>query len=571
MANNEPQVSNKFPHSHSKSVATPFLTGVHNPTNDNASTQSNPFLNSSTPQPISLRTHLEAAISNPSSPSAQANLLRHIQSTLAAIRPSSAHVQAAAPSSSAHNKPTQPAFARVPSITPAAVASALAAAGRRHSQSPTSASSTAANVINHVTPVQKQRLEQIRHYHQLIAQLNATMPAAADGSVPTLPFEARLMDSVKTDPAGFNAAALGLNPMSADDPSWIGHGFQAQAAEDFLSSPEWTDPSPALTDSMSFELDSCGPSPLLALDDDLGVPGIAGAPLFPTQDGYASSNVSPLELSHNEFGANTVGDFGASEMGSDFTLFPETKAAKLPVEMAFSKLGKPGAGGASSEDPTLTLLRALSSAALSSSATAASVAVSSSTSIAATAPALTASPLAFTSMPGSLASAPASMPAPALAPAPAHVAPSPSSAATPEVSSPALDRRSSSSSNKTESRGTKRRLDSSALLPLDAPIQKRTYYTISATSRRDTAASAAAAELDEFAEEEAAIRREKDPRVAKRLSNTLAARRSRHRKAEELRLLHEKIDALTGEVESWKRRCELAEKERDDARSLLGP
>lgn len=123
------------------------------------------------------------------------------------------------------------------------------------------------------------------------------MPAAADGSVPTLPFEARPMDSVKTESAGFNAAALGLNPMSADDPSWIGHGFQAQAAEDFLSSPEWTDPSPALTDSMSFEIDSCGPSPLLPLDsyeDDLGVPGIAGAPLFPPQDGYASSNVSPL-------------------------------------------------------------------------------------------------------------------------------------------------------------------------------------------------------------------------------------------------------------------------------------
>ena len=64
----------------------------------------------------------------------------------------------------------------------------------------------------------------------------------------------------------------------------------------------------------------------------------------------------------------------------------------------------------------------------------------------------------------------------------------------------------------------------------------------SATSRRDTA------EADEFAEEEAAIRREKDPRVAKRLSNTLAARRSRHRKAEELRLLHEKIEALSAEL-----------------------
>lgn len=109
-------------------------------------------------------------------------------------------------------------------------------------------------------------------------------------------------------------------------------------------------------------------------------------------------------------------------------------------------------------------------------------------------------------------------------------------------------------------------MESTDLLPLDAPIQKRTYYTVSATSRRDTAR---AAEVDEFAEEEAAIRREKDPRVAKRLSNTLAARRSRHRKAEELRLLNEKIEALTSEVESWKRRCEQAEKERNDALALL--
>ncbi|TKY89283.1 hypothetical protein EX895_001814 [Sporisorium graminicola] len=563
-------------------VKTPFLNGVHHPTNDNVSASSNTILNFNNKQqstaagpataaaaPISLRAHLEAAISNPSSSSAQANLLTHLQSTLAAIRPPPRAV--ATPSSSpAHpTTPAQPTFARVPSITPTAVASALAAAaaGRRHSLSSTRVSAPAATRI---TPAQKQRLEQIRHYQQLIAQLNATMPAAADGSVPTLPFEARPTDFVKTE-AGFNAAAFGLNPMSADDPSWIGHGFQAQAVEDFLSSPEWTDPSPALTDSMSFEIDSCGPSPLLPLDsyeDDLGVPGIAGAPLFPPQDGYASSNVSPLDLAHNDFGANTVGDFGAPEMGSDFTLFPESKAAKLPVEMAFSKLNKAAAGaGASTEDPAMTLLRALSSAALSNSSSTASVAVSHSATSAAAAstPALTASPLAFTSMAVPLAPAPTPAPAlastasaPALAPAPSTSASSP----------PTLDRRSSSSSSCTkattaESRGTKRRLESSDLLPLDAPIQKRNYYTVSATSRRDTA------EVDEFAAEEEAIRREKDPRVAKRLSNTLAARRSRHRKAEELRLLHEKIEALTNEVESWKRRCELAEKERDDARALL--
>ncbi len=76
-----------------------------------------------------------------------------------------------------------------------------------------------------------------------------------------------------------------------------------------------------------------------------------------------------------------------------------------------------------------------------------------------------------------LAPAPASAStasAPALAPAPAPSSP------------PALDRKSSTSSSSSsskasgESRGTKRRLDSSDLLPLDAPIQKRTYYTTSA-------------------------------------------------------------------------------------------
>lgn len=575
-ANNNLQANNQSSNSHSNSVKTPFLKSVYHPTNDSASASSISLLNfdttsHSTPvaavaaatKPISLRAHLEAAISNPSSTSAQANLLKQLQSTLAAIRPlsKSQAVAATSNSSSSSAHPTtpaaQPTFARVPSITPAAVASALAAAaGRRHTLPSNPVAASEATNTN-VSMAQTQRLEQIQNYRQLIAQLNATMPASADSTVPMLPFGASFADSAKTVGTGLNAASFGLNPMSADDPSWIGHGFQAQAAVDFLSSPEWTDPSPALTDSMSFEIDSCGPSPLLPLDgyeDDLGVPGIAGAPLFPPQDGYASSNVSPLEPAHNDFGSSTVGDFGAPEMGSDFTLFPETRPAKLPIEMAFSKLNKPAAGsGTSNEDPAMTLLRALSSAALSASSSTASVAVSnnSSTSVAASStPVLTASPLAFTSMG-----------------APQALAPSSTEATPPALQRTSLSLSSSSAPVATsESRGTKRRMESTDLLPLDAPIQKRTYYTVSATSRRDTAR---AAEVDEFAEEEAAIRREKDPRVAKRLSNTLAARRSRHRKAEELRLLNEKIEALTSEVESWKRRCEQAEKERNDALALL--
>ncbi|SPC63757.1 uncharacterized protein UHOD_11323 [Ustilago sp. UG-2017b] len=72
-ANNIPQAQHKLPDSHSNSAKTLFLTGVNPPTNDNASTQLQPFLKNTittSSKPISLRAHLEAAISNPSSPSA---------------------------------------------------------------------------------------------------------------------------------------------------------------------------------------------------------------------------------------------------------------------------------------------------------------------------------------------------------------------------------------------------------------------------------------------------------------------------------------------------------------------
>lgn len=474
---------------------------------------------------VSLRAPLQAAISNPSSPSAQANLLRHLQSALAAIRPVQ-QTHAAVPTTPAHVSQIQQAFAQAHTASASHADRRHTVSLPHHQRQNTSTFSLA----------EKHRRYQIRYYQHLIAQLSSTMPAAADGTLPTLPFEARLSDMDKTD-LGFNAS-FGLNPMSADDPSWIGHGFQSQAAEDFLSSPDWTDPSPALTDSMSFELDSCGPSPLLPLDgyeDDLGVPGIAGAPLFPQQDGSASSNVSPFELAQNEFSGS--GDFGASQMGSDFTLFPETKNSKLPAEMAFSQLSK----SSGAEDQTATLYHALSRAALSS--VSAGATTSSSTTNGTSVPALTASPLAFTFAPA----------------ASAHVS-APHDGGSTDCSgskSPSLG-----PSTKPELRGAKRRLDSTDLLPLDAPIQKRTYHSASATSRRDTAVE----EDDVFAEEEAAIRREKDPRIAKRLSNTLAARRSRHRKAEELRLLHEQIESLQNEVETWKKRCQRAEQERDEAR-----
>ncbi|PWY99513.1 hypothetical protein BCV70DRAFT_145949, partial [Testicularia cyperi] len=573
----------------------PFLNGAHLPTHDSPPSQSSSFLNnlpSHQQQPTSistsdvrssssqasnnafLRAPLAAAISNPASPTAQANLLRQLQSVLASIRPAqaqSANTASAASLTSAQAPVShiQQAFAQAqPASAPAFNRRhTVASSQQQHRQRPSSSTQ-----FSSITPAQKQRIEQIRFYQRLIAQLRSTMPSssATDAGVQALPLGAlSFLDADKID-AGLNAS-FGLNPMSADDPSWIGHGFQAQAAEDFLSSPDWTDPSPALTDSMSFELDSCGPSPLLPLDsyeEDFGVPGIAGAPLFPRNDGYASSNVSPFEAAQSDFAATaTTGDFGSVDAGSNFSLFPDDAAAaaaianktgKGPAEMAFSKLGK----ATGNDSPAMTLLRALSSAALSNASVAATVATTTAAAPAVAAPALTASPLAFTSM--AAPAMPTAIPIATVA-EPAQVIEEQLAAAADDYdrsrsSSPSLSRRSSSS--KSESRGTKRRLESADLLPLDAPIQKRNYYTVSATSRRDTVA-----EVDAFAAEEDAIRREKDPRVAKRLSNTLAARRSRHRKAEELRLLHEKIDALTSEVETWKKRCELAEKERDEARA----
>lgn len=520
------------------SAPTPFLKGAHPPTNDNGQIQYLPILNnhtyssrvSSSGQPssghtstvprFSVRAPLEAAISKPSSPSAQANLLRHLQSSLAALRPVQ-QTQAAVPQTPVHVSQIQQAFAQ-------AYSASASQADRRHSVSLPAQRQRLNSLAD------KHRLNQIRYYQHLIAQLSSTMPAAIDGTLPTMPFEAQVGDVDKTD-FSFNGS-FGLNPMSAEDPSWIGHGFQAQAVEDFLSSPDWTDPSPALTDSMSFELDSCGPSPLLPLEgyeDDLGVPGIAGAPLFPQQD--SSATFSPLELARTDFHGS--GDFGNSQMGSDFTLFPETKNSKLPAEMAFSQLSKPSSADTS-------LYNALRSAALSTANVSVKSAANTTTTAGVSAASLTASPLAFSFAPA--ASAPVPAPVEDTANADCSGSTSPSLAP----------------SSKPEIRGSKRRLDSTDLLPLDAPIQKRTYLSASATSRRDTAVE----EEDVFAEEEAAIRREKDPRIAKRLSNTLAARRSRHRKAEELRLLHEQIDSLQNEVEVWKKRCQQAEQERDEAR-----
>lgn len=166
-------------------------------------------------------------------------------------------------------------------------------------------------------------------------------------------------------------------------------------------------------------------------------------------------------------------------------------------------------------------------------------------------------------------SAPAVLPTSelALAPAPAPASVPPTAPSKPEI---AVKLESGTKSF----RGTRRRRrDVEELLPLDAPIQPRTYHTESATSRRDSKdnrADSSSPKTSADADATLALSegaQDMDARTLKRLSNTIAARRSRHRKAEELKRLYETIERLEKEVHVWKERCEAAESERDSLRA----
>ena len=170
-----------------------------------------------------------------------------------------------------------------------------------------------------------------------------------------------------------------------------------------------------------------------------------------------------------------------------------------------------------------------------------------------------------TAPPALMEKTPTSMPVSAL-PSPPITGPSVTPAS---ITAPAS---SSTSMGGTKSfRGTRRRRrDVDELLPLDAPIQPRMYHTESATSRRDSKDHSSSGEASPnngnplatptlpSAENQGV-----DARALKRLSNTIAARRSRHRKAEELKRLYDMIEQLEKEVGVWKGRCEAAEQERD--------
>ncbi|CAO1635898.1 unnamed protein product [Parajaminaea phylloscopi] len=338
---------------------------------------------------------------------------------------------------------------------------------------------------------------------------------------------------------------------AASDPtyiSWDNH----RVSDDLFTSPVWTDPSPALTDNNSFDTESCGPSPLLADDLDGPSSDVAHMPLFGDMTLF-----SPQVHTEGAFEAQSKAAMGVPSISvpstADFTLFPEVAPASPPrAQMAFNPAATQPA-----EDPAIMLLRALQSAAVQRQTQG---------------PVSTASPHLISSPPKDLIGSGQDVPQVEVAarkPPLMHSATEPLLTVTKAetetegvaTEAPRLDEGASA---KTRCRrGTKRRLGIDDLLPLDAPIQSRNYLGPSATSRKDFFEDSNDRDNGPTPEELVAIAAETDPLKAKRLSNTLAARRSRHRKAQERAELEGTIDELRAELAAYKKRLQRTEEERD--------
>jgi hypothetical protein len=105
--------------------------------------------------------------------------------------------------------------------------------------------------------------------------------------------------------------------------------------------------------------------------------------------------------------------------------------------------------------------------------------------------------------------------------------------------------------------GTRKNVTPETLVPQDAPIQPRKYRTPSATSRKELPATFARkrARTSGLGEDEPSVGpslSEEDAITAKRLQNTLAARRSRKRKLEYQRELEDAIEAERMDKERWR-------------------
>jgi hypothetical protein len=113
--------------------------------------------------------------------------------------------------------------------------------------------------------------------------------------------------------------------------------------------------------------------------------------------------------------------------------------------------------------------------------------------------------------------------------------------------------------------GTRKNVTPETLVPFNAPIQPRKYRTPSATSRKELPVTFARKRArtqgpgDEEDDVASPTISEEDAIRAKRLQNTLAARRSRKRKLEYQRELEDAIEAERKEKESWRARALILE------------
>jgi hypothetical protein len=103
--------------------------------------------------------------------------------------------------------------------------------------------------------------------------------------------------------------------------------------------------------------------------------------------------------------------------------------------------------------------------------------------------------------------------------------------------------------------GTRKNLTPDALIPLDAPVQPRNYIAPSATSRKEPPRKRSRTEAlgdDDEADKDVG---ELDSIAAKRLQNTLAARRSRKRKLEHQLELEDRLEHEKQQKEQWRSRA----------------
>jgi hypothetical protein len=110
---------------------------------------------------------------------------------------------------------------------------------------------------------------------------------------------------------------------------------------------------------------------------------------------------------------------------------------------------------------------------------------------------------------------------------------------------------------KTAPTGTRKNVTPDSLIPIDAPIQPRRYLTPSSTSRKEVPATFArkrsrTAAFGEEAPQEILEGDDEEAIKAKRLQNTLAARRSRKRKLEHQQQLEDELHQKASVADAWR-------------------